>query len=180
MSAFDVLHENLPDYFKSIKEYLQILRAHGYALDKLEANKKDIYNNFFIQTADTTTLSYYENLLGLVPNPGDAITYRRQRIIQQLSLVPQFDINWLHDKLVELYGKSGFSLSVNASQCEINIVVMSGSYNAVRLFYDFIWDVLPAHIAMSVNQNVNTNIPVGVYLGIVASSTKMSIIKGGD
>lgn len=178
MSAYDVLYDNLPDYFKNVKEFIQILKAHGYGLDELNENIRSIYNNLFIQTADSATLSYYENLLGISVSPDDTIAYRRQRIIQQLSLVPRFDINWLKEKLNSLYGEDGYSLDINPEECVLSIEISSGSYNSMRLFYDFIWDVIPAHIEIPTSQYANTDIPVGMYNGGAMLSTKISFIGG--
>lgn len=176
MSAYDVLMENLPDYFKPVLEFIQIMRAHGYALDQLDGDIQNVYNNFYIQTCDVTTLAYYEGLLDIIPSAGDTVEYRRQRVMQQLSLIPKFDINWLRDKLTELYGKDGYDLTVSSVNSTLSVNITSGMPNAVRLFYDFIWDVIPAHIALSAQQNVNTTIPVSIYTGACIASTSMSVI----
>lgn len=176
MSAYDTLTENLPDYFKPVLEFIQIMRAHGYALDQLDSNIQSIYDNFFIQTCDVATLSYYEGLLGILPGVNDTIDFRRQRVVQQLSLVPRFDINWLNDKLTELYGPNGYDLTVSSVDSTLDINITSGTYAALQLFYDFIWAVLPAHIAISTEQNVSTTIPIPLYTGAYASSTVMSVI----
>ena len=177
MSAYDVLMENLPDYFKLVLEFIQIMRAHGYALDQLDGDIQNVYNNFYIQTCDVTTLAYYEGLLDIVPSAGDTVEYRRQRVMQQLSLIPQFDINWLITKLNGLYGMDGYTLEVDSKKCTVDIDISSGISNALRIFYDFIWDVLPAHMELSSRQNVTTDIPVGINIGMVASSTVTTIIN---
>lgn len=176
MSAYDVLMENLPDYFKPVLEFIQIMRAHGYALDQLDGDIQNVYNNFYIQTCDVTTLAYYEGLLDIIPSAGDTVEYRRQRVMQKLSLIPKFDINWLRDKLTELYGPNGYDLTVSSVDSTLDINITSGTYAALQLFYDFIWDVLPAHIAISTEQNVSTTIPVSLYTGAYASSTVMSVV----
>lgn len=48
MSAYEVLMENLPDYFKPVLEFIQIMRAHGYALDQLDGDIQNVYNKFYI------------------------------------------------------------------------------------------------------------------------------------
>lgn len=177
MSAYDTLMENLPDYFKPVLEFIQIMRAHGYALNQLDSNIRSVYDNFYIQTCDVATLSYYEGLLGILPGVNDTIDFRRQRVMQQLSLVPRFDINWLNDKLTELYGPNGYDLTVSSVDSTLDINITSGTYAALQLFYDFIWDVLPAHMELSSRQNVTTDIPVGINMGMVASSTVTTIIN---
>lgn len=177
MSTYDVLMENLPDYFKLVLEFIQIMRAHGYALDQLDGDIQNVYNNFYIQTCDVTTLAYYEGLLDIVPSAGDTVEYRRQRVMQQLSLIPKFDINWLITKLNGLYGMDGYTLEVDSKKCTVDIDINSGISNALRIFYDFIWDVLPAHMELSSRQNVTTDIPVGINMGMVASSTVTTIIN---
>lgn len=178
MSAYDTLMENLPDYFKPVLEYIQIMQAHGYALDQLDNNIKSIYDNFYIQTADTETLQYYEKLLGIIPSPNDSLSYRKDKVIQQLSLVPQFDINWLITKLNSLYGENGYTLTVDPVSLSLNIDITDDRYDQVKLFYDFIWDVIPAHIYIPAKQYSGTSIDTPLCAGVVPSSTVMSYLTG--
>ena len=180
MSAYDVLYENLPVYFKTVKEFIEILKAHGHALDSLDSNIRSVYDNFFIQTADTTVLSYYERLLNISVSPNDTITRRRERIMQLLSLIPKFDINWLKAELNELYGSDGYVLDVSSAESALSIDIATGIPNAIQLFYDFIWDVLPAHIALSVAQEVHSTTSQNLNIGSVITSTTMTIIPSQE
>ena len=46
----------LPEYFRPVLEFKQIMEAHGKALEKAEQEIRQLGRNCFIQTADAATL----------------------------------------------------------------------------------------------------------------------------
>lgn len=165
MSAKDILVENLPDYFKSVAEFKQIMKAHGFALDKLEGMMLRVNNNHHIQTADGNTLSYYESLLGIAASPGDTLDYRRARVLGMIARDAPFSIGFLNEQLTRLYGADGYELEIDNKTCQLKITITTDVYGAVQLFYDFIWDVIPAHILMKVSHVIANHIDGAVYCG---------------
>lgn len=79
------------------------------------------------------------------------------------------------DQLKELFGED-FTLSVDAVACKLEISVTSSRYGAVDLLYNLLWDVIPAHIEIHANQQVNNYSSAGLYIGGVMSSAFMQTI----
>ncbi len=165
MSARDVLTENLPDYFKPVAEFQQTIKAQGYELDRLENIMMRVQDNNYIQTADGNTLTYYERLLKLSANPGDTLEYRRMRILSMIARDSPFSVGFLNQQLIKLYGDDGYMLEIDSQACELKITIVTDIYGAIELFYDFIWDIIPAHILMDVNHSVTNQTDASLHYG---------------
>ena len=155
--AEETLRGQLPEYFRPIIEFREILKAHGYSLDKLDETSEKVKDNNYIATCDEETIAYYEKLLGVTYRFGDTMEYRRARV-----LVP-FSIEFLRDKLTELYGEDGYEMSVDSAACKLKIKVTSDRYGAIDLLYDLLWDVVPAHIQILANQQTTNRVPCRLY-----------------
>lgn len=164
--------QQLPTYFRPILEYVALMQADGYELDKLEANIMQVAANQYIQTCDEQTIAYYENLLGIVYRFGDTLEFRRSRVLQKFNTKVPFSIGFLNAKLTELYGADGYELSVDPVACTITIKVTSDRYGAVDLLYDLLWDILPAHLKIIANQETTNWVGGGrLYAGGFVSNT---------
>ena len=57
------LMEILPEYFRPILEFQEIMEAEGEAAEEVERTADRLSDNCFIQTCDEATRAYYERLL---------------------------------------------------------------------------------------------------------------------
>ena len=178
-NSYDTLYNQLPDYFKPIVEFLEILKAHGYALDNLDANALQVAANNYIQTADAATIAWWENVLGLTYSFGDTLDFRRQRILQQFNISTPFSIGYLKDQLDGLYGPDGYEMEEDSQNLTLTIKVTSGIYRASPLFYPFILEIMPAHIQLIANQEVTNNVGGSrLYSSGMVSSSFIQTIGG--
>lgn len=178
-NSYDTLYKQLPDYFKPIIEFLEILKAHGYALDSLDANAAQVAANNYIQTADAATIAWWENVLGLTYSFGDTLDFRRQRILQQFNISTPFSIGYLKDQLDGLYGPDGYEMEEDSQNLTLTIKVTSGIYGATQLLYPFILEIMPAHIQLIANQEVTNNVGGSrLYSSGMVSSSFIQTIGG--
>lgn len=161
--AEEILRGQLPEYFRPIIEFREILKAHGYSLDKLDETSEKVKDNNYIATCDEETIAYYEKLLGITYRFGDTMEYRRARVLQKYNTIVPFSIEFLRDKLTELYGEDGYEMSVDSAACKLKIKVTSDRYGAIDLLYDLLWDVVPAHIQILANQQTTNRVPCRLY-----------------
>lgn len=169
------LMQLLPEYFRPILEFQEIMKAEDAVLEELEENINRIRRNLYIQTADEDTLSQQETLFGIFSRPGESLEYRRQRLIQKYNTIVPFSVGFLRDKLTELFGDE-YTLEVDSGKCKVTICVTSSIYGAVDLLYDLLWDVLPAHLEIVSNQQVTSYIAGNIYAGeIMACAFAQSI-----
>lgn len=82
-----------------------LIVAEDSILDTAEAEKKNVENNQFVITANEYGIEQYENMLGIIPNPAtEPLQFRRDRIINRLSMTPPFTFRFLKKKLDEIIG----------------------------------------------------------------------------
>ena len=179
VSSYDTMYKQLPTYFRPIVELTAILKAHGYALDTLSAISTQIAANNFIQTADEDTLAEWERILGINYQFGDTIEYRREQILQKFYTIVPFSYGFLIDRMNELYGEDGYTLSIDPVQLKLKVNVTSSRYGAITLLYNLLWEIVPAHVQIVANQQVTNNIGgCRLYSGGSSSSTIIQTIGG--
>ena len=82
-----------------------LIVAEDSILDTAEAEKKNVENNQFVITANEYGIEQYENMLGIIPNLStETLQFRRDRIINRLSMAPPFTFRFLKKKLDEIIG----------------------------------------------------------------------------
>ena len=113
--AHEILMEQLPDWFKPVLEYIAIMQAYAVELSGVEAAAAKIQANYFVETADSDTLKYWEDLMNIPQRAGDTLEFRRTRIMLRLNQRPPITVWDLHDKLTELFGTE-YALEVNPQQ----------------------------------------------------------------
>lgn len=172
--AIDLM-QILPEYFRGILEFKEIMQTDQAVLTELEFNIEQIRKNFYIQTADEDTLTQKEALFGIFAYPEETIEYRRQRLLQKYNTIVPFSIDFLRNQLKELFGED-FALSVDAVASKLEVSVTSSRYGAVDLLYNLLWDVIPAHIEIRANQQVTNYSSARLHVEGVMSSAFMQTI----
>lgn len=177
--AKDVLMEQLPTWFKPVLEYVALMQAFGGQLNLVNTSSQQIYYNQFIQTADLATIRTWEKLFNITVRYGDTLEFRRTRLIQKFSQIVPYTYWDLRDRLTALYGEDRYTLEVNPEECWIKIFVTSDRYGAIDLLYDLIWDVVPAHLRIYANQEVQNYLISSANVGAVISNTFVQNIGTG-
>lgn len=175
-STETVLKGQLPGYFRPIIEFQEILKAHGYAIDQIEEEMSKLRNNLYITTCDEETIAYYENLFGILYRFGDTMDFRKSRVMQRFNTIAPFSIEFLRDKLTELYGEDGYILDIDPLKLILYVKVTSDRYGAVDLLYDLLWNIVPAHVQISANQQTTIYVPGRGYVGGGVSGTFIQTI----
>ena len=164
-NAVEVLNSQLPRYFRPVIEFQEIMKAHGHGLGRLDGVMARLQANFYIPTCDEATIAYYERLLGISCNIGDELDFRRMRVLQKLNIIVPFTIDFLRDRLTDLFGKDGFVLEEDSPSCALTIMITSDRHRAVDLLFDLLLEVLPAHLQLAACQEVNTSAAGRLYVG---------------
>ena len=100
------LMQTLPEYFREILEFKELMKTDQAVLAELEANiEPDPKKIFISKTADESTLAQKEALFDIFASPGETIEYRRQRLLQKYNTIVPFSIDFLMDQLKELFGE---------------------------------------------------------------------------
>ena len=162
--AHEILMRQLPKWFKPVLEYIAIMQGYAVQLSDMEGDAGAIYQNYFIQTADADTLSMWEGWLGIARQVGETLEFRRERILTRLSQTVPFTYWHFKERLTELFGDE-YDLVIDPENCTMSILVTSQRYGAVELLNDLILSVVPAHIAVTANQLVQSSSVSNQYIG---------------
>ena len=175
-----ILMDQLPGWFKPVLEYIAIMRGGSEELGRFDEAAEQIRLNDHIQTADASTLRYWERFLGIVSSAGDTLEYRRERILMRINQTVPYTIWHLRDRLRELFGED-YTLEVNPAECWIRIIVTSDRYGAISLLHDLIYSYVPAHLYVYSNQQVSNVTSSDAYYAVRMSRTfEQTIPTGGN
>ena len=70
-SIHEILMDQLPEWFKPVLEYIAIMHGGAAELSDFVAAAEQVRKNDHIQTADATTIRYWERFLRIVSSAGD-------------------------------------------------------------------------------------------------------------
>ena len=176
----EVLMDQLPGWFKPVLEYIAIMHGGAVELARLDEDAEQIRLNDHIQTADTSTLRYWERFLGIASSAGDTLEYRRERVLMRINQTVPFTVWHLRDRLRELFGED-YTLEVNPAECWIRIIVTSDRYGAISLLHDLIYSYVPAHLYVYSNQQVsNVTSSDAYYAARISRTFEQTIPTGGN
>lgn len=106
----------VPRIYSGFTEMESLIVAEDSILDTAEAEKKNVENNQFVLTANEYGIEQYENMLGIIPNPStETLQFRRDRIINRLSMTPPFTFRFLKKKLDEIIGDGRWKAYIDFS-----------------------------------------------------------------
>lgn len=149
--------EHLPLWYREVLDYQQMCNTIGAQFALLAEEINRVADNFFLQTMDVETVQMWENIFRIVPNPAtESLQFRRDRIINRISMRPPFTLRFLYQKLDELIGPGLWSVTVDypnyALYIESNV---DGQGYSQELIYT-INHIKPAHITF-INTPVATS-----------------------
>lgn len=175
-----ILMDQLPDWFKPVLEYIAIMYGGSVELARLDEDAEQIRLNDHIQTADATTIRYWERFLGIASSAGDTLAFRRDRVMMRINQTVPYTVWHLRERLTELYGDA-YTLEVDPAECWIRIIVTSDRYGAISLLHDLIYSYVPAHLYVYSNQQVSNVTSSDAYYAARMSRTfEQTIPTGGN
>ena len=106
-------------------------------LDQSLAKLERAQLNQFILTADEETISVYEKMFSILANPTtETLQFRRERILNRMSLQPPFTMRWLQNKLDGIIGVGKWNAYVDYANRTLYIesfVVNQQWFNELRI-----------------------------------------------
>ena len=132
-----------------------------------EANAEDL-QNAFVMTGDENSISIWEKEIGIRAEAGEALDFRRRRLINRYTIKPPFTMRWLEKQLTELLG-AGFLKAERDDDVEILYVYVDiDSLPMLREFDTTIEMVLPLSMQYYKNILGHRDIPSRVYIGAIS------------
>ena len=129
--------ELFPSVYNGVLEISVLSETDDVLLDQSLAKLERAQLNQFILTADEETISVYEKMFSILANPTtETLQFRRERILNRMSLQPPFTMRWLQNKLDEIIGVGKWDAYVDYANRTLYIesfVVNQQWFNELRI-----------------------------------------------
>ena len=126
-----------PSVYDGVLEISVLSETDDVLLDQALAKLERAQLNQFILTADEETISVYEKMFSILANPTtETLQFRRERILNRMSLQPPFTMRWLQNKLDEIIGVGKWDAYVDYANRTLYIesfVVNQQWFNELRI-----------------------------------------------
>lgn len=104
----------VPSVYKEVVEMDDIMNAEERITNIARDEMYTAFANTFVLTANESGVIMFEKMLGIVANPYEEdLQFRRQRILNRLSMSPPFTFRFLKQKLDEIIGKGGWKAYID-------------------------------------------------------------------
>ena len=129
--------ELFPSVYNGVLEISVLSETDDVLLDQSLAKLERAQLNQFILTADEETISVYEKMFSILANPTtETLQFRRERILNRMSLQPPFTMRWLQNKLDEIIGVGKWDAYVDYANRTLYVesfVVNQQWFNELRI-----------------------------------------------
>ena len=126
-----------PSVYNGVLEISVLSETDDVLLDQSLAKLERAQLNQFILTADEETISVYEKMFSILANPTtETLQFRRERILNRMSLQPPFTMRWLQNKLDGIIGVGKWNAYVDYANRTLYIesfVVNQQWFNELRI-----------------------------------------------
>lgn len=110
------LNSFLPSVYDGVVEMDDIMFAEEQELNIARQEMYSAFANTFVLTADESGIVMFEKMLRIAANPmTEDLEFRRQRIINRLSMSPPFTFRFLKNKLDEIVGVGAWTAYIDFS-----------------------------------------------------------------
>lgn len=142
----------LPPWFRRILDFQEICKTESAQMEALAAAINAVADNFFFQTMDEGAVSTWEKIFGIVPNPQtETLDFRRQRVLNRVSMQPPFTLGFLYQKLDQIIGKGKYEVHVDYPNYTLYILSSAENQSYATEVSYTVGRIKPAHIVF-INQ----------------------------
>lgn len=142
----------LPHWFRRILDFQEICKTESVQMEALAAAINAVADNFFFQTMDEGAVSTWEKIFGIVPNPQtETLDFRRQRVLNRVSMQPPFTLGFLYQKLDQIIGKGKYEIHVDYPNYTLYILSSAENQSYATEVSYTVGRIKPAHIVF-INQ----------------------------
>lgn len=120
----------VPTVYKDIVEMDTIIESEQILIDEHSIEALQAFNNTFVLRADEKGIQMFEFMLNIVASPTtEDLEFRRQRVLNRMSMSPPFTFRFLKKKLNEIIGEGRWDASVDFNNFTLYIESSAVSQN---------------------------------------------------
>lgn len=101
-------------WYREVDDYQEICQTEQAQFEILAGYINAVAQNFFFQTMDESSVSQWEQAIGITPNlQTEDLQFRRDRVLNRISTKPPFTLGFLYQKLDSLLGAGNYEIEVD-------------------------------------------------------------------
>lgn len=168
----------LPPFMAEYREINETLSAENPEFILLWEAADRVLKNVFIETADEYGISRFEKLLGILPNSGDSLEVRRERVsIRWFNELP-FTFKALLEKLVAICGNGNFNVICNFEEAyEISVAIDLSLQSKAKEVENLLDTMLPMNLLPNRWYTYSEKTELKLYTGIVCVLVREKIFS---
>lgn len=137
----------LPNYWDDVREMDSSMEIQNKHFDILNKEFQIVVDDQFIITAREEVCEFWERMLDLVHDPEtEDIYFRRERIINRLSMRPPMSLWWLRQRLDLLIGRDYYNLWMEYDDYRLRLETNIENRAMFREIILMIHRIIPANI----------------------------------
>lgn len=148
----------VPHIYKDVTEMDAIIDAEQQHLSTAQMEASQAFANTFVLTANYEGIEMFELMLSIIANPDtETLEFRRQRILNRITLAPPFTFRFLKKRLDDIIGKNAWNAHVDFNNYTLYIESSAINQNWYQELEFTINQIKPCNM-------VFTNVPMTALL----------------
>ena len=127
----------VPHIYKDVTEMDALIDAEQKQLSFAQTEASQAFANTFVLTANYEGIEMFEMMLGIIADPTtESLEFRRQRVLNRITLAPPFTFRFLKKKLDDIIGKGAWNAYVDFNNYTLYVesfVVNQQWFNELRI-----------------------------------------------
>ena len=104
----------VPHVYKDVTEMDAIIEAEQEQMSHAQTEVSQAFANTFVLTANYAGIEMFEMMLGIIADPTtESLEFRRQRVLNRITLAPPFTFRFLKKRLDDIIGKDAWNAHVD-------------------------------------------------------------------
>ena len=172
----DTLKSLLPEWYHNVLEMEVLLGIEQHLAEEFLSQLESAQANQYVSTADSRTISLYEQMLKITPELTDTLETRRFRILTRMTSQTPYNKRYLQE-LLSSFGKS-VKLTMFYNEYRLLIEMNFEKAGQISELEYIFRSVVPANILVDARNSLKGEIPSSEnFLASVAVPTELVVIS---
>jgi len=103
-----------PEWFRRILDFQALCQTEGEELRVMAEAMDQVRQNLYVQTMDDGATAEWESIFRIVATPAvESLDFRRDRVLNRLSMRPPFTLTYLYQRLDALFGPGNWEVEMD-------------------------------------------------------------------
>lgn len=153
-----LLSSFVPHIYKDVEEMDAIIDSEQRQLFSAQTEASQAFANTFVLTANYEGIEMFEMMLGIIADPTtESMEFRRQRVLNRITLAPPFTFRFLKKRLDDIIGKGAWNAHVDFNNYTLYVESSALNQNWYQELEFIINQIKPCNI-------IFTNVPLTALL----------------